>query len=94
MPAQCSSSPLVNCLQRSRYWLGVWVKTCMRVVLIQAKNGLSAFTALSMNLNEAWVNSTSTFSMRLRVSGPVSSQRCLPHLPKRGSSPGWPSLLA
>lgn len=33
-------------------------------------------------------NSSSIVSMRLMVSAAVSSQLCLPHLPKRGSSPG------
>ena len=31
---------------------------------------------------------TAEFSMRFLVSGPVSSHFCLPHVPKRGSSPG------
>ncbi|MNF52127.1 hypothetical protein D3C84_334670 [compost metagenome] len=66
----------------------------MRVVLIQLKKGFFSATALSMNLNEARVNSSSTVSMRLLVSGPVSSQRCLPHLPKRGSSPGCSLAVA
>ena len=52
------------------------------------KNGLSAFAALSMNLIAPAVTSSSIVSMRLRVSGPVSSIVCLPTLPKRGSSVG------
>ncbi len=59
---------------------------CMRVVLNQTKNGLSAFFERSMKSIAAARNSSSTVSMRFRVSGPVSWIVCLPTLPKRGSS--------
>ena len=58
----------------------------MREEFHQTKNGLSAFAALSMNASAPAVTSSSIVSMRLRVSGPVSSHFCLPILPKRGSS--------
>ena len=46
---------------------------CMRVLFHQTKNGfLSFLTALSMKLSAAVVTSSSTVSMRLIVSGPVS----------------------
>ncbi|MNC43765.1 hypothetical protein D3C75_926410 [compost metagenome] len=50
-----------------------WVQTCMRVLLNQTKNGLSALCALSMKFPVAWTNSLSMVSIRLRVNGPVSS---------------------
>ncbi|MNF95070.1 hypothetical protein D3C84_778070 [compost metagenome] len=49
------------------------VRRCMRVAFHQTKNGLSALTWRSMKLMAALVTSSSTVSMRLRVSGPVSS---------------------
>src|SRR5271154_1444327 len=62
-----------------------WVQICMRVVLCQMKNGLPAFTELSISASVSARNSSSAVSMRFLVSGPVSSQVCLPHGPKRGS---------
>ncbi|MCY1250940.1 hypothetical protein D9M68_321910 [compost metagenome] len=52
-----------------------WVQTCMRVLLNQTKKGLSALCALSMKFSVACTSSSSMVSMRLRVSGPVSSMR-------------------
>ena len=51
---------------------------CMRVEFHQQKNGLSSLTAFSMNLRLASRNSSSTVSIRLIVSGPVSSIFCVP----------------
>ncbi|MDT4886010.1 hypothetical protein FQZ97_1223140 [compost metagenome] len=45
----------------------------MRVLLNQTKKGLSALCALSMKFSVACTSSSSMVSMRLRVSGPVSS---------------------
>ena len=61
---------------------------CMRLELIHTKNGFLSRLARSMKSSVAARNSSSTVSMRFLVSGPVSSHFCLPHLPKRGSSPG------
>ena len=61
---------------------------CMREELTHAKNGFLSRLARSMKSRDAATNSSSTVSMRFFVSGPVSSHFCLPHLPKRGSSPG------
>ena len=61
---------------------------CMRVELNHAKNGFFSLFARSMKVEGRFRNSSSTVSMRFLSSGPVSSQFCLPHLPKRGSSPG------
>src|SRR6478672_8816474 len=58
---------------------------CMRLGLNQARNGFLSRLARSMKLSVASRNSWSTVSMRFLSSGPVSSQFCLPHLPKRGS---------
>ena len=58
---------------------------CMRVEFAQTKKGLSALCARSMKSSAASVNSSSTVSMRLVVSGPVFSIFCLPTGPKRGS---------
>ena len=55
-----------------------WVKTCMRVVLNQTKNGLFALALVSMNFIVASRNSPSIVGMRLTFSGPVSSIRCVP----------------
>ena len=81
------------------------VNMCIRVVLSQTKNGLPCFFARPMKSSDAAMNSSSTVSMRLRVRGPVSVQRCLPMRPNRGSSvassvvggdaledPAWPEL--
>ena len=62
------------------------VKMCMRVVLNQTNQGLPSFCFSSMNLMVAASTSSSIVSIRFFVSGPVSSQRCLPHFPKRPSS--------
>ena len=59
---------------------------CMRVVLNQTNQGLPSCWLLSMNLVVAASTSSSIVSMRFFVSGPVSSQFCLPHFPKRPSS--------
>ena len=67
---------------------------CMRVELNQAKNGFLSRFARSMKSSVAPRNSSSTVSMRFLVSGPVSVQLCLPHLPKRGSSPGVSTMVA
>ena len=61
---------------------------CIRVELNQQKNGLSALAFRSMKPLAAPRNSSSTVSIRLRFSGPVSSILCLPTRPKRGSSVG------
>jgi hypothetical protein len=51
------------------------VQTCIRVALYQTKNGLpSAWARSTKDIAASW-NSSSTVSMRLRVSGPVSSMR-------------------
>ena len=50
-----------------------WVRACIRVVFIQTKNGVSACTCRSMKSMAAAEVSSSTVSIRLRVSGPVSS---------------------
>ena len=49
------------------------MRKCIRVVFIQAKNGVSASAWRSMKSMAAAEVSSSTVSMRLRVSGPVSS---------------------
>ena len=49
-----------------------WVRKCIRVVFIQTKNGLSAFTCRSMKSIAAAEVSSSTVSILLRVRGPVS----------------------
>ena len=67
---------------------------CMRVGLNHAKNGFLSPLARSMKSSVALRNSSSAVSMRFLVSGPVSSQLCLPHLPKRGSSPGVSAMVA
>ena len=51
---------------------------CMRVEFAQTKNGLPSLCAFSMKSSAASVNSSSTVSIRLVVSGPVFSMRCLP----------------
>ena len=50
-----------------------WVNACMRVVFIQVKNGLLALACRCMKSIAAAVVSSSIVSMRLRLSGPVSS---------------------
>ena len=67
---------------------------CMPVELNQAKNGFLSRFARSIKSSAAARNSSSTVSMRFFVSGPVSVQLCLPHLPKRGSSPGVSAMVA
>ena len=59
---------------------------CMRVVLCQMKNGRLAFVERSMASSVAARNSSSAVSIRLIVSGPVSSMVCMPIRPKRGST--------
>ena len=51
------------------------VKMCMRVAFHHTKNGLPSLCALSMKFNDSFITSSSIVSMRLRVSGPVSSVR-------------------
>ena len=58
---------------------------CMRVVLCQMKKGLPDLTERSIASTVAVRNSSSAVSMRFLVSGPVSSQVCLPQGPNRGS---------
>ena len=68
---------------------------CIRVELYQTKNGLFGLVRLVDEAFERAVrNSRSTVSMRLAVSGPVSSHFCLPQAPKRGSSPARPASVA
>ena len=68
------------------YFGGKCVQICMRVVLCQMKNGLPALTERSMSSRVAARNSSSAVSILFLVSGPVSSQVCLPQGPKRGSA--------
>jgi hypothetical protein len=58
----------------------------MCVVFIHTKNGVSASTCRRMKSIAAAVVSSSMVSIRLRVSGPVSSIRCFPTTPYFGSS--------
>ena len=51
---------------------------CMRVAFHHRKKGLSSFLDSSMKRSASFVNSSSTVSMRLMVSGPVSSIFCVP----------------
>src|SRR5664279_5618293 len=67
------------------YFGGRCVQICIRVVLCQIKNGLPALTERSMSSSVAARNSSSAVSILFLVSGPVSSQVCFPHGPKRGS---------
>src|SRR5687768_14443893 len=62
------------------------VRKCMCVVLNQRKNGVSAADCRSMKSSACSKISSSTVSMRFLVSGPVSTTRCLPTRPQRGSS--------
>ena len=64
------------------------------VAVEQAKNGFCSRLARSMKSSEAPRNSSSTVSILFLVSGPVSSHFCLPHFPKRGSSPGVSVVVA
>jgi len=52
----------------------------MRVLLNHRKNGFFALTERSIEVDRARDESSSTVSIRFRVSGPVSLQLCLPHL--------------
>ena len=54
------------------------VRKCMRVAFHQRKNGLSAAVTSSRYSSVRAVTSSSMVSMRLRVSGPVSSIFCVP----------------
>ena len=70
------------------------VQICMRVVLSQMKNGLPALTERSIASSDADRISSSAVSILFLESGPVSSQVCFPHGPKRGSDAGlWPRWL-
>ena len=51
---------------------------CMRVEFHHTKNGFPSAWALSMKASASAVTSSSTVSMRFRVSGPVSSIVCVP----------------
>src|SRR5262245_50389166 len=62
------------------------VHTWQRVELCHRKNGLLALCARSMKLSEALSRSSSTVSIRLVFSGPVSSIFWRPTRPHRGSS--------
>ena len=66
----------------------------MRVVLCHNRNGRPAWWARSMKSSERASRSSSTVSIRLRVSGPVSVMVCLPTRPKRSSSVGSSVSLA
>ena len=67
---------------------------CIRVEFHQTKNGLPSAWAFSMNSSAAAVTSSSTVSIRLRVSGPVSTisppavERMTPRGPKRSLKAG------
>ena len=67
---------------------------CIRLGFNQTKNGFLSRFARSMKSIEAFRNSSSIVSMRFFVRGPVSSHFCLPHGPKRGSSPGVSVVVA
>ena len=73
----CSIMPSAYSLPGMPLWPRIdsrtCVKTCMRVVFIQVKNGLLAFACLLMKSIAAAVVSSSMVSIRLLVSGPVSS---------------------
>ena len=60
---------------------------CMRVEFHHTKNGFPSAWALSMKASASAVTSSSTVSMRFRVSGPVSSicLRAVGHWPTSGS---------
>ena len=81
MPSAAIPRPVFPCDSGLR-----WVWMCMRVVLNQTNHGLPPCCCLSMNLVVSASTSSSTVSIRFLVRGPVSSQRCLPHFPKRASS--------
>ncbi len=81
MPSGAIPRPVLPCDSGLR-----WVKMCMRVVLNQTNQGLPSCCFASMNLTVLASTSSSIVSIRFFVSGPVSSQRCLPHFPKRASS--------
>jgi hypothetical protein len=66
----------------------------MRLELNHTKNGLLSRLARLTKSSVALMNSRSTVSMRFCVSGPVSSHFCLPHGPKRGSSPDVSAAVA
>ena len=70
----------------------VCVRKCMCVVLNQQKNGVSDSTVRSSQSSACSSTSSSMVSIRLLVSGPVSSIRCRPTRPNRGSSVGSSSL--
>ena len=72
----------------------VCVRKCMCVVLSQQKNGLPASCWRLMKSFAAATNSSSQVSMRLLVSGPVSSIFCLPTRPQRGCSVGSSASVA
>ena len=66
----------------------------MCVVLNQTKNGVSAACWRSMKSSVCSSTSSSIVSIRFFVSGPVSSIRCLPTRPQRGSSVASSSSVA
>jgi len=61
-------------------------RTWIAVELYQQKKGVLPLPTLSSHLSVSVVTSASKVSMRLRVSGPVSSILCLPTLPHLGWS--------
>jgi hypothetical protein len=50
----------------------MWVKACMRVKFIHAKNGVPVLALFVMKSAQAFVVSSSMVCMRFTVSGPVS----------------------
>jgi hypothetical protein len=71
-----------------------WVRKCMWVVLNQTKNGVPAACWRSMKSSPCSSTSSSIVSIRFLVSGPVSSIRCRPTRPQRGSSVASSSSVA
>ena len=66
----------------------------MCVVLSQTKNGVPSAACRSMKSSPCSSTSSSIVSIRFLFSGPVSSIRCLPTRPKRGSSVSSSSSVA
>ncbi len=69
----------------------VWVRKCMWVVLTHRKNGTSSACLRSMKSMAPSMISSSIVSIRLRVSGPVSSMVWVPSaLARQRSTPRGP----
>ena len=66
----------------------------MCVMFIHTKNGVSESACRLMKSMHAPVVSSSMVSIRLAVSGPVSSIRCLPAGPNRSSTSSEASSVA